>query len=220
MELQEMTRNQLRDAARERGLSVAGSKSELLARIAKSDGNGKATKTRRCSIEGCNEKVDHREHTDLCAQHIYEAELENAHQDGLHEETGDRDCPMCPKLSTYERYATGKGKGHSKGGGPGRRGYMSVSQRKAVDYAVDNALPAARRLIKEEGHKTPKERREALSAVLEETMSEAAHTGKPIVVKELSDHLTWLEEEGRSDRATYIFKIAVGALKKAVEGRS
>lgn len=136
MELSEMTRNQLRDAARERGLATSGNKTELVERIREHDAPAKST---------------------------------------------------------------------------GRRGFMSVSQRDAVDYVVEAALPTARESL--DGTERPSARREALAPVLEKTLANA----KDGVVKELVDHLQDLEDNGRPERAEYIKKIALRELNKAVQ---
>lgn len=208
MNLEEMGEKKLRVEAKNRGLKQKGPKSELLARIREHDAEKERAKGPTCAEPGCTKRPNMKEHGELCSQHLHEAELENAHTDFGHDNPV-KDCPLCPAKETRSNP------------GPGRRGYLSVSLLEACDAAVQNALPAARRLIKEEEHKTAKQRREALFAVAAETMSEAAHTGKPVVVKELSERLTaWEEEEGRPERAKHHMKIIVRELKKEVEAGS
>lgn len=92
----------------------------------------------------------------------------------------------------------------------GRRGFMSVSQRDAVDYVVEAALPTARETL--DGTERPSARREALAPILDKTLA-AAEDG---VVKELAEHLRELEDNGRPERAEYIRKIALRELNRAV----
>ena len=62
-------------------------------------------------IRNTKAERENRQHngTELCAQCFHEAGLENEHQDGLHDEQANDECPMCREVPVCPRQHTAAG---------------------------------------------------------------------------------------------------------------